>query len=89
MLVRRISLEIRLRNACLCIISLLKQPMNGGDSDKEPLSREELVQREHQVRLREGAELERLIEERCKEAAALQRRLEGLCAEVPVRRLFL
>ena len=66
-----------------------KPPMNGGDSDKEPLSREELVQREHQVRLRRCAELERLIEERCKEAACLQRRLEGLCTEVPVPRIFL
>src|SRR6476659_3248116 len=46
---------------------------SAGDSmsdEEEHLSREELVEREHQARLRDYEELQRLIEERCREAEA-------------------
>src|SRR4029077_8875934 len=63
-----------------------RDPMSG---EEEHLSREELVEREHQTRLREREEWQKRLEEICREAAARQRRAEGLCAGVPIRRLFL
>ena len=52
--------------------------------EEEHLSREEVVEREHQTRLREREEWQKRLEEICREAAARQRRLEGLCATVPI-----
>jgi hypothetical protein len=66
------------------------------DSGDEPwLSREELVEREHQDWLRRCAELQRRIDERCRLAEARWRAAPrwlgepGLCRTVPVRVLFL
>jgi hypothetical protein len=64
------------------------------DSGEEPwLSREEIVEREHQARLRRCAKLQRRIE-RCRLAEAKWRAARpwlapGWCVSVPVRSLFL
>jgi hypothetical protein len=73
--------------------------MNGED---EPwLSREELVEREHQARLREHKEWQKRIEERCREAeirfwtahpwlsSAGLHGSRGWCASVPVKLLII
>jgi hypothetical protein len=66
------------------------------DSGEEPwLSREEIIEREHQARLRRCAELQRRIEERRAKAAADDlaahpwRSDPGMCYSVPVGRLVL
>jgi hypothetical protein len=62
-----------------------RDPMNSNESEEEPwLSREELVEREYQIKRREYDELQRLIEERCREAAIRGRMAQGLCANVPI-----
>jgi hypothetical protein len=58
--------------------------------EEEHLSREELVEREHQARLREHEELQRLIDERCREAEARWRSTHhwlapGWCVTVSVK----
>lgn len=72
------------------------QPEPGNEPDEEEwLSREELVEKEHQVRLRESEELQRRIDECCREAEAKWRAahpwldVPGMCITVPVRRLVL
>jgi hypothetical protein len=58
--------------------------MNSNQSEEEPGAREELVEREYQIKRREYDELQRLIEERCREAAIRGRMAQGLCASVPI-----
>ena len=65
------------------------------------LSREELVEREHQARLRENEEWPKRLVEICRKAeirfwkahpwlsSSPQRREDGWCVSVPVRRLIL
>jgi hypothetical protein len=60
--------------------------------DEEFLSREELVDRGHQARLRENEESQQRIEERCRKAEARWRAAHrwlapGWCVTVPVRRV--
>ena len=58
--------------------------------EEEHLSREELVEREYQIKRREYDELQQLIEERCREAEARWRSTHHWLApgwSVPVRRL--
>jgi hypothetical protein len=69
--------------------------------EEEHLSREELVEREHQVRLRDYEELQRLIEERCREveirwwtahpwlSSAEPHGSPGWCVSVPVPQLVI
>ena len=61
--------------------------MNG---EEEHLSREELVEREHQARLRNCEEWPKRLEERCREAEARWLSTHpwlapGMCVTVPVR----
>ena len=62
--------------------------------EEEHLSREELVEREHQARLKETEQWQRRLEERCRKAAADWRASHpwlapDMCVTVPVRRLDL
>jgi hypothetical protein len=62
--------------------------------EEEHLSREELVEREHQARLREHEEWQKRLEERCRKAeadwlAAHPRLAADICGMVPVWRLYL
>jgi hypothetical protein len=52
------------------------------NDEEEHLSREELVEREYQIKRRNYDELQRLIEERCREASRW-------CPTVPCLRLAL
>ena len=58
--------------------------------EEEFLSREELVEREHQARLRENEEWQKRLEERCRKAEARWRSTHpwvapGWCVSVPVK----
>lgn len=53
--------------------------MKDNESEEEPrLSREELVEREYQIKRREDDEMQRLIEERCRKAA-IRGRMRKAC----------
>jgi hypothetical protein len=60
---------------------MTKPPGNG---EEEPGPREQLVEREYQIKRREYDELQRRIAEICRKAAIRERLAEGLCAHVPV-----
>jgi hypothetical protein len=59
-----------------------EQSGQSNEPDEPWLSREELVEKEHQARLRRCAELQRRIDERCREAEAKWRAREGGSSEL-------
>ena len=71
-----------------------EQSGQSNEPDEPWLYHEELVEKEHQARLRRCAELQRRIDERCREAEAKWRAMHswlapGWCVSVPVRQLVL
>jgi hypothetical protein len=64
------------------------------NDEEEHLSREELVEREYQIKRREYDELQRMIDERCRAAGARWKAAHpwlapGWCVTVPVPNLSL